>query len=186
MLDSIPLQIIEDANTLLGIGAMITAVISVIMVIITIRQNQDTKYLQFIKDIDSEISQQLEKEPGLKGRDACIIHAYNYIDICDRVLFLIKKGKISKEFFEYYRDFFSYAVTMMWWYVTIYPQDEHSLKYSWSALIHWIVYENAVAYPAMHLPDEMKNEIGKEKSVVDSTKLCDELKEMIKSKQKSK
>ena len=181
MLNSILLQINLDANTLLGIGAIITSVISVIMVILTIGQYNKTKYLEFIKDVDLEISQQLEKETNLKDRNDCIIYAYNYIDICDRVLFLLKKGKISKTFYEYYRDFFSYAATMMWWYITIYPQDEHSIKNSWSSLTYWIVNENIEAYPAFHLPEAMKNEIGKKKSQMKGAELCIELIEKIKS-----
>ncbi len=157
MLNSILLQIPPDAYTFLGIGALVTAAVSVIMVIVTVKQNNDTKYLEFIRNVDREISNHLEKETSLKGKDACIIYAYNYIDICDRVLFLIRNGTISKAFLEYYGDFFSYASTVMWWYVLVYPKDVHSIKNSWPSLIRWIVNENHESYPAMHLPTAMKD-----------------------------
>ncbi|HUU47709.1 MAG TPA: hypothetical protein VMW55_02885 [Nitrosopumilaceae archaeon] len=147
----------EDIPSLLGIGTMLLALATVATLIFTIRQNNDVKYLDFVKSTDAEISQQLEKELHLKGRDDCIIYGYNYIDMCDRIMFLIKKRKVPQEFLEYYLGFFNYAITMMWWYAKIYPNDEHSLKSSWLSLKRWIAQKNEInPYPLMHLPAEMK------------------------------
>jgi hypothetical protein len=151
------LQIFGDASTLLGLGTILLALASIVALIVTIKQNQKVGYLEFVKDTDLELSNYLKEELNLKGRDACIIYSYNYIDLCDRIILLIEKKKVPREFFEYYVDFFNYAVTVMWWYAKIYPEDQHSLKTSWSSLKNWIIDNNEmIPYPIMHLPSEMK------------------------------
>lgn len=146
-----------DVYSLLGIGTIIVAIVSIATLAFTIKQSRNINYLEFVKNTDIELSKQLEKELELKGKEQCIVYTYNYIDLCDRIMFLIRKRKIPQEFFEYYRDFFNYAVTMIWGYVKIYPEDEHSLQTSWFTLKEWIAQEDEInPYPLIHLPLEMK------------------------------
>jgi len=147
----------EDNLSFLAIGTIIIAIISIATLIFTIRQNNDVKYLEFVKNTDNEISRQIEKELKLKGKDECLVYAYNYIDMCERIMFLINKRKVPRDFFEYYLNFFNYAITMIWGYAKIYPEDVHSLQSSWLSLKEWIFKKNEInPYPVMHLPTEMK------------------------------
>lgn len=175
-------DLFNDALSFLGIGSIIVAVVSIATLIFTIRQNQNTNYLEFVKNSDLELSQQLEKELNLKNKDECIVYAYNYIDLCDRIMFLIGKRKIPQDFFEYYRDFFNYAITMMWCYSKIYPEDEHSLKSSWLSLKDWITQKNdCVPYPLMHLPAEMKKILKSQNIDIDQNTVKKDLKEKLNS-----
>lgn len=166
---------------ILALATAAGVIITALMLIVTIRQNRDTKYLQFIKDTDEELSEMIKEEPKLDSRDSCIIYAYNYIDICDRIMFVIKKGIISKEFFTYYLDFFNYSVTMMWWYTVTYPTDIHSLNSSWNMLTKWIKDENnefpskAHPYPIMHLPQKMKELLPTNEQTKDEVKILESL-----------
>lgn len=179
-MDSTFIQI-TDANSFVGLGTIILAfataggvIITALMLIATVRQNHDTKYLEFIKDVDTEITEQLEKETKLANRDECIIYAYNYIDICDRILFLINRGIISKNMINYYQDFFCYAATMMWWYTTIYTEDVYSIKHSWPSMLDWIS-DHIIPYPIMHLPKQMQSELANDKKQVDEYTIRNDL-----------
>ncbi len=176
---------ITDFNSLVGIGAIIAAFVGLIGLLITIRQNRYVRYLEFVKGIDNELAQHIEKETKLDGREECIIYAYNYIDICDRVMFLINRKVIAKDFFEYYHDFFNYAITIMWWYTVIHPEDSYSLKISWPTITRWIAHQNNDApYPVTHLPKEMQKELANiHRDTTDKTSLHNEIKESIKSVQ---
>jgi len=163
----------------MGIGAIIAALVSLIALVFTIRQNNNVKYLEFIKNVDEEFSNHLEKENSLKDREECLVYAYNYIDICDRILFLIKRHKVPQEFYDYYLDFFNYAITIMWWYSKIYPEDKHSLETSWPSITQWIYEKKGTPYPFMHLPKVMKDQLdGKG---VDENSIFKELKKILKS-----
>jgi len=155
---------------------------SLLVLFLTVRQNNNVKYLDFIKNTDTEISQLIKEELTLKNKNECIIYAYNYVDLCDRVLFLIQNKAIQKGFKEYYFDFFNYAVTIMWWYSKIYPEDKHSFKISWSALKKWIEEEGEISpYPLMHLPEEMKKTLteGKINTDEDQLSIIKDLKEVF-------
>jgi len=137
---------------------------SLVVLFLTVRQNNSVKYLDFIKNTDTEISQLIKEELTLKNKNECIIYAYNYIDLCDRVLFLIQNKSIQKGFKKYYFDFFNYTITIMWWYSKIYPEDKHSFKISWTALKKWIEEEEGISpYPLMFLPEEMKKTLSDDK-----------------------
>jgi len=175
-------DLFNDASTFLGIGTIIVAVVSIGTLIFTIRQSKNVNYLEFVKNTDVEFTKQLEKELTLEGKEQCIVYAYNYIDLCDRIMFLIEKRKVPQDFFEYYRDYFNYAITMMWGYSKIYPEDQHSLQTSWFSLKEWINQEGEInPYPLMHLPEEMKK-ILKEKGIeINKNTVKNDLKEFFSS-----
>jgi len=178
LLDTFLLGGLEDPNTYIAIGAIIAAFASVAGLIITIRQSRDAKFLEFIKEVDTEITEHLEKELTLKGEDDCIVYAYNYIDICDRIAFLIEKNKIQREFLDYYRDFFNYSVTVMWWYTTRH-EDRHSLKLSWPPLIRWILKEEGTPYPVEHLAKEMIKFLSEKEKNTDEKTLYSQMLDRI-------
>jgi hypothetical protein len=161
-----------DWNALVGIGTIIAAFGSIGYVLITLIQARESNYLNFIKDMDQRLANQIEKELELKGYDDSIVYAYNYIDICDQIMFLIDNKKIPRSFYNYYLDFFNYSITIMWWYTAVYPEDTHSLKHSWPAITHWLVSNDMVhPYPIMHLPKTMQNEINKRNIVCENNEI---------------
>ena len=175
----------SDFYTFTGIGTLLLALASIIGLIITLRQDRDARYLEFLKDVDAELSLHLEKEKALEDRDECITYAYNYIDICERILFLVTKKKIPYDFIKYYYDFFNYALTMMWWYTTVYD-DEHSPTESWPTLTKWLFNNEMEPYPIAHLPKKMREVLTTEKSEsvdkTDKNTMYDNLKNYIQKK----
>ena len=142
---------------------MAMGIASLFILYLTIRQHNNVKYLDFIKNTDIEISQLIKEELTLKNKEECVIYAYNYIDLCDRILFLVQNKTIQKGFKEYYFDFFNYAITIMWWYSKIKPEDRHSFKISWSALKKWIEEGNKIdPYPISHLPEVMRKALSED------------------------
>lgn len=184
MLSIFLLDMWEDPNTYLAIGAMIAAFASVAGLIFTIRQASDARYLEFIKNIDTELTEHLEKELKLDGEAACIVHSYNYIDICDRIAFLIENKKIRPEFLDYYYDFFNYAITVLWWYTTN-EEDNRSLEYSWPPLIRWIVRGEGKPYPVKHLPEKMVELLSETEKNTDQNTLYSQLVDRIKTARKN-
>ena len=167
-------------DVLVGIGTMIAAFGSIGFLIVTLWLARESNYLNFIKDMDQRLADHLEKEPKLEGYDDSIVYAYNYIDICDQIMFLIKNKKIPHHFFQYYLDFFNYSVTLMWWYAAVYPDDTRSLKYSWLAITDWIVDKNeARPYHVMHLPKAMQDELAKKGIVPADAEIYKQVKDKI-------
>jgi hypothetical protein len=153
-----------DWFSAVGLGTIIMGIGSLLILFLTVRQHNNVKYLDFIRNTDTEISQLIKEELTLKNKNECVIYAYNYIDLCDRILFLIQNKAVQKSFKAYYFDFFNYAITIMWWYSKMVPEDRHSFKISWSALKKWIEEEEEITpYPLMHLPEEMKKAFGDDK-----------------------
>ncbi len=155
------LSIHTDPNMYIAIAAMIAAFVSIGGLIITIRQTRDARYLEFVNDTDEKLSEHIEKGDNVVGRDKLITYAYNYIDICERIMFLINKKKVTEDFFDYYYDFLNYGVTIMWWYTVMYD-DKHPLMKTWHHMTDWVSYDQKSKpdpYPLDHLPDKMKEEL---------------------------
>lgn len=165
----------SDIGSALGLGTLVFAIATILTLIYTIRQTRESRYLDFIKDIDKRLAEQIEKENDLEDHEQRLIYAYNYIDICEQVMFLIKKRKLHEDFFNYYIDFFNYAITLLWWYTTVYPEDKHSLKSSWSTMTDWIIFEKPEPYPLMHLPAAMKDELSDVQKATDVVILHNDL-----------
>jgi hypothetical protein len=176
------LQTPFDWNILVGIGTVIAAFGSMGFLIVTLWQARESHYLNFIKNMDQTLAEHLEKEPKLEGHDDSIMYAYNYINICDQIMFLIKNKKIPRDFYRYYLDFFNYSITMIWWYSTIYPEDNHSLKHSWPAITNWITHGNGGnPYPTMHLPKALQNELAKKSIIPVDAEIYNQVKDRIAS-----
>lgn len=144
---------------LTGIGTIVAAFIAVGALVVTLRQDKAARYLEFLKDVDFELSDHLEKEKNLEDLEQCLVYCYNYISICERILFLVYRKKIPKDFVDYYKEFFNYSLTMMWWYKSAYD-DEHSPTESWPSLTSWILTKEMNPYPFAHLPKQMREELA--------------------------
>lgn len=145
-----------DYYTFAGIGTIIGGVATAGALIYTMLQDKKTRLLEFVKDVDAEIAEHLKNDEILKTRDECVTHAYVYLEILDRIAFLLEKNKIPKLFSDYYKNFFNYGITMMLWYVYAW-QDRHTLEENWPSLIEWfkknrIEKKGLNPYPLTHLP----------------------------------
>ena len=162
---------VQDYYTFTGTGTIIVAIFTAGSLIYTILQDKKTRLLEFVKDVDSEIAEHLKKDEDLRTRDECVTHAYVYLEILDRIAFLLEKKKIPKLFSDYYKNFFNYGITMMLWYVYAW-QDMHTLEDNWPSLIKWFKKNGAEPddkkkgvkpddkkkglnpYPSEHLPSK--------------------------------
>ncbi|MGI0009875.1 MAG: hypothetical protein ACREAE_00570 [Nitrosopumilaceae archaeon] len=143
------------------IGVPVAVATIAIPYIQALRQDRDAKYLSFIKEIDDELWQLIRAE--LKTSDQCIDHAYYYLEILDRVAFLIDKKKIPYDFGEYYQNYFNYSVTVMGWYTRVY-NDKHTPEQNWPSLVKWLKdYHDITPYPIDHLPIRLIRELIKNK-----------------------
>lgn len=149
-----------DFYTFAGIGTLIGGAATAGALIYTILQDKKTRLLEFVKDVDAEIAEHLKDDEDLRTRDECVTHAYVYLEILDRIAFLLEKKKIPKLFSDYYKNFFNYGITMMLWYVFAW-QDMHKIEENWPSLIAWFK-KNSIErndgkkllnpYPSAHLP----------------------------------
>src|SRR5574342_634351 len=99
------------------IGSLLAGVAAVIGLVWTLRNDRNTRFLEFIKDVDNEIADHLKNDEKLENDAECVTHAYVYLEILDRITFLLYSRKIPQEFSEYYKNYFNYGVTMLIWYV---------------------------------------------------------------------
>ncbi len=165
-----------DYLTFVGIGTILTGLAAVVGLIITLRQDRETKILSFIKETDREISEQLDKEEFQKDFSQCITYTYNYLDIMERIAFFCKDNRNLKKYGPYYQTFFNYAVPMMAWYISVYD-DKHALKESWPKLVEWFSDHVMNPYDAKHLPAQLLVELKNKK--INPNDLFVELKEKI-------
>lgn len=165
-----------DYLTFVGIGTILTGVAAVVGLIITLRQDRQTKILSFIKETDREISDQIEKENHLKDFDQCINYTYNYLDIIERIAFFCKYNKDIKKYASYYSGFFNYAVTMMAWYISVYD-DKYKLEETWPNLVEWFRHNVMNPYDSTHLPTQLLKELKVKK--VNQNRIFVKLKDKI-------
>lgn len=180
-----------DYWTFAGIGTIIAAFVGIGGLIITIRQNRDSNYLEFINNTDKTLSEHLERGAELdkadKNREDRLSYAYNYVDTCERILFLMNNGKVPKDFFDYYYDFLNYGLTMMWWYGSVYKEDRRLTK-AWPLMTKWVLQDGLKfikkksigkpdPYPLEHLPDGMIKEFTGDRDNINTTSIptCNEI-----------
>lgn len=151
----------------LGSVAIIGGLVANFSALVTLAYNlvkeRNTRILGFLKDTDEEISRQIEKEEKVNDFNGCLIYAYNYLDIMERISYLQDARKIPKYLGEYYHTFFDYAVTIMFWYTTAY-NDKHSPGDSWPSLIGWFKEHDMHPYEIRHLPDFMQQTLKRDKA----------------------
>jgi hypothetical protein len=140
------------------IGSLLAGGVAVIGLIWTLKQDRNTRFLEFIKDVDGEIAEHIKNDEKLENYNECVTHAYVYLEILDRIAFLLDKRKIPSDFSEYYKNYFNYGVTMMIWYVFAW-QDKHTIEENWPSLIGWFKKNTLNPYPIKHLPTMLDNKI---------------------------
>ncbi len=163
-----------DFPTLVGIGtAIVSSLVAVGTLIFALKQDRDARILGFLKETDQEIARQLEKEETLRDYDECIVYAYNYLDIMQRIAFLYLHRRIPSSLANYYRTFFNYAETIMGWYTSVYD-DKHPPEYSWPELIDWFAGQKMEPYHVQHLPKAMRDELEKKhvSNILEKVEAC--------------
>jgi len=156
------------------IGSLLAGGAAVIGLIWALRNDRNTRFLEFIKDVDKEIADHIKNDEKLENNDECVTHAYVYLEILDRIVFLLEKKKIPKEFSEYYRNYFNYGATMLIWYIIAW-QDKHTLEENWPSLIGWFKINILHPYPLNHLPSMLGNRLEELKAVEEAEQFIEKI-----------
>jgi len=164
---SLQLQLPADFFTAIGISSLLAGFAAVISLVVTLRQDRESKILAFLSDTNKVIAHQLEIEKDLKDLEDCIVYAYNYLDILEGIAFLRVRNKIPEYVARYYKSFFEYGITMMAWYASIperegssAPYDKRNPSDNWPELVGWLANERQMkAYGVKHLPPQMAKEL---------------------------
>ncbi len=153
----------EDYLTFVGIGTLVAALAAVIGLIYSMWQERNTRFLEFLKDTDREISEQLQQQEKLEDLEQCLVYAYTYLDIMNRIAFLYTHNKIPKLFLDYYREYFNYGLTVMGWYTNVW-EDKHDPTFAWGDMIKLFNDGKIEISPFHyeHMPDAMTNELSKD------------------------
>lgn len=146
----------QDWAAIIGIPVAIAAIM--IPYILEIRKDRNAKFLGFLKEVDDEIWSHLKEEKDLAKLEHCLTYAYRYLEILDRISYLLQRDKIPPEFSDYYQNHFNYAHTMMTWYLHVYD-DGHSPEENWPSLIEWFNNHKIKPYDFGHLPEIMQEEL---------------------------
>jgi len=152
----------EDYLTFVGIGTLIAALAAVIGLIYSMLQERNTRFLEFLKDTDREISEQLQQQEKLEQFEQCLVYAYTYLGIMNRIAFLYEHKKIPKLFLDYYREYFNYGLTVMGWYTNVW-EDKHDPTFAWNDMIQ-LFYDGEIEISPFHyehMPDAMTDKLNR-------------------------
>jgi len=149
------------------------------------RREDQTRFLQLVKDYSKELKELTNEERTLKTQLDCETYAINYLDLMDQIAYLYNQKKIPKKVGHYFDNYFAYALTILEWVNKhkIRTLQDPKKEDEWSDLVEWTKRRDKEkaetddkkakfeGFDKEYLPEPMKNYLTLPTEEIDKARL---------------